>query len=189
MIQQRKFLREKLEKLEAYKVDQTEFEQKWKDLEKRVKDTQYNVEDIGNALKKTDAYVDRYLPFNMCCTYFEVLRIALEPSQLSKIKDYEEYRLKDLYQRLLEDHERGFDKTQIKRPTGYELSLLSKSQVRLNSRNRRIVQASDSEYKYKFLGLDPTASKREGTCPSQIGLKQASYLENASYVDRSYQKS
>jgi len=56
---------------------------------------------VHNQLKSTDNYLEKYLPFNSFCQLFEVLRMALESDQVKKIRDYEEYRLKQLYEIIL----------------------------------------------------------------------------------------
>ena len=56
---------------------------------------------MHNQLKSTDNYLEKYLPFNSFCLLFEILRMALGSEEIKKIRDYEEYRLKELYEIIL----------------------------------------------------------------------------------------
>ena len=60
----------------------------------RIRETRYKIEDLSNQMQSTDNYLEKYQPFNSFCQLFEILRISLEPEQIKKVKDYEEYRLK-----------------------------------------------------------------------------------------------
>lgn len=62
------------------------------------------------------------MPFNSFCQLFEVLRLALDGSQINKVKDYEEYRLKELYDIILTDtgdSKTTFNKKYLIEPAGY----------------------------------------------------------------------
>lgn len=53
--------------------------------------------------------------------------MALDPMQISKVKDYEEYRLKQLYEIILTDKGKPmttFDKEYVLEPVGYTLDYL-----------------------------------------------------------------
>lgn len=73
--------------------------------------------------------MEKYLPFNNFCQLFEVLRLTLEASSINKVKDYEEYRLKELYDIILTDSgetRTTFNKKYVISPVGYELETLAK---------------------------------------------------------------
>ena len=102
------------------------------------------VEDLQNCLKSTDNYLEKYQPFNSFCMFFEVLRMSLDPAQIAKIKDYEEYRLKELYDIILQDEgnpKTTFDKSYVSQPVSYTLDQLSdsKSMPKLQAKTRRFI--------------------------------------------------
>jgi hypothetical protein len=71
-----------------------------------MREMKNRVEDIHNCMKSTDNYLEKYQPFNAFCQLFEVLRMALLPEQIAKVQQYEEYRLKLLYEIILQDEGR-----------------------------------------------------------------------------------
>jgi hypothetical protein len=88
---------------------------------------QVKVQDLSNCLKATDNYLEKYQPFNSFCQLFEILRMALEPDQINKVKDYEEYRMKQLYEIILSDNGQpmtDFDKKYVLEPVSYTLEFL-----------------------------------------------------------------
>jgi hypothetical protein len=99
----------------------------------RIVNVRNKIEDIGNCIKSTDNYLEKYQPFNWFCTIFEIVRLALDPIQFLKVKDYEEYRLKEMYELILSDSgESNFDKKFTMKPMGYSLLQLKNSHVKLN---------------------------------------------------------
>lgn len=62
---------------------------------------------------------------------FEILRMAMDMQQIAKIKDYEEYRLKELYDIILQDEgqpKTTFDKKYLVKPVSFTLEQLSDTQ-------------------------------------------------------------
>lgn len=95
--------------IEQIKLDEKVFYNNEKIIDQRIKDINNKVNDVQNNLTSTDNYLEKYLPFNSFCQMFEVLRLALDQVQINRVKDYEEYRLKELYDIILTD--RGETKT------------------------------------------------------------------------------
>lgn len=96
-----------------------------KEVERTLKN---EIVDVYNQLKSTDNYLEKYLPFNNFCQLFEVLRMALESEQIKKIRDYEEYRLKQLYEIILNDKgtpRTTFEKKYVVQPVSYTWEQLS----------------------------------------------------------------
>ena len=53
--------------------------------------------------------------------------MALDPMQIAKVKDYEEYRLKQLYEIILQDTGKpmtSFNKEYVMEPVGYTMDFL-----------------------------------------------------------------
>jgi hypothetical protein len=109
-----------------------------------MREMKNRVEDIHNCMKSTDNYLEKYQPFNAFCQLFEVLRMALLPEQIAKVQQYEEYRLKLLYEIILQDEGRpltNFDKKYAIEPAGYTFDFLkdTKSLPKLNAKSRRFI--------------------------------------------------
>ena len=70
--------------------------------------------------------------------------MALLPEQIAKVQQYEEYRLKLLYEIILQDEGRpltNFDKKYAIEPAGYTFDFLKdiKSLPKLNAKSRRYI--------------------------------------------------
>lgn len=113
--------------LDDTKLNEQKFVEFNKKHEENMKAQQNRIEDLSNCLKFTDNYLEKYQPFNAFCQLFEILRMALDPMQVAKVKDYEEYRLKQLYEIILQDKGKpltSFNKEYVMEPVGYTLDFL-----------------------------------------------------------------
>mmetsp|Transcript_27706 Transcript_27706/g.26734 ORF Transcript_27706/g.26734 Transcript_27706/m.26734 type:complete len:93 (+) Transcript_27706:920-1198(+) len=74
---------------------------------------------------------------------FEIFRLVFDTQQMARLKDYEEYKLKELYSVIINDQgsPRGFNKKQTMKPTGYTLQHLKGLAAKLTHRNRRILMS------------------------------------------------
>lgn len=109
-----------------------------------MKAQQNKIEDLSNCLKSTDNYLEKFQPFNAFCQLFEILRMALDPMQIAKVKDYEEYRLKQLYEIILSDKGKpltSFNKEYVLEPVSYTLEFLKDTQnlPKLQAKSRRFI--------------------------------------------------
>ena len=106
---------------------------------------------------------------------FEVLRLCLDPHTISRVRDYEEYRLKELYDIILQDegHPRTcFDKKYVIEPAGYDLSQFrgnDQSSVKLHAKNKKFLMGRPSFSSALPSGIpgklgifDPQMLKRKG---------------------------
>ncbi len=72
-----------------------------------------------NRLTETEVYLDKYLPYNSFVQLSEVLHVALEPKNLTKLEDYENAKLQNFLAEILLDigrRNREFDKQNIMVP-------------------------------------------------------------------------
>eukprot|EP00347_Sterkiella_histriomuscorum_P009677 403340298 len=140
-------LNRRITRTEQIKLDENIFNENHKAIDLRIKDIKNQVIDVQNNLKSTDNYLEKYLPFNTFGQLFEVLRLTLEASQINKVKDYEEYRLKELYDIILLDQGEAkttFNKKYIINPVGYELDSLAKNDAKLQSKSKRFIMGRPS---------------------------------------------
>ncbi len=102
--------------------------------EHKVTELNNKIDDVSNNIKSTDNYLEKYQPFNAFCQLFEVLRITLDGSSINKVKDYEEFRLKELYDVILTDKgdtKTTFNKQYLIEPVGYSFDKLGASEAKL----------------------------------------------------------
>ncbi len=128
-------------------MDESMFHTYEKILDQRIRDLSNKIADVQNNLKSTDNYLEKYLPFNTFCQLFEVLRLTLENVQINKVKDYEEYRLKELYDIILTDQgdtKTNFDKKYVIQPLGYNFDNLAQNETRINSKSKRFIMGRPS---------------------------------------------
>lgn len=130
--------------LKETKLNEKVFQTKVVFIDDRLRELKNQIDDLSNNLKSTDNYLEKYQPFNSFCLLFEILRMALEPESLGKIKDYEEYRLKELYDIILQDEgnpKTSFNKKHIVKPVSYNFDELSDttSLPKLQAKSRRVI--------------------------------------------------
>ncbi|CDW74166.1 UNKNOWN [Stylonychia lemnae] len=132
---------------EQIKLDEKTFQQNEKMIDQRLKELNNKCIDVMNNLKSTDNYLEKYLPFNVFCQLFEVLRLTLDQNHIKRVKDYEEFRLKELYDIILTDQgdtKTTFNKKYVIQPVGYNFDELKSNETKLQSKSKRFIMGRPS---------------------------------------------
>jgi hypothetical protein len=89
--------------LETVKLDEIFFAEHQKVVSGQITEVKTMISDVFNSLKNTDNYLEKYQPFNWFVQMFDVLRIVLDYPTMGKIKEFEQYKLKEMYDTILTD--------------------------------------------------------------------------------------
>lgn len=57
-------LKRMIDNLESYKLDEQSFQKFEKIVDTKVKEVRNKIDDLGNGLKNTDNYLEKFQPFN-----------------------------------------------------------------------------------------------------------------------------
>ena len=83
-----------------------------KDVMERVRKSLSEIEDVNNKIEATDNYLARYLPFNTFCNTVDVVKTIVadlikSPKMRQEITNYQQFKMKELYQLILFDDGRA----------------------------------------------------------------------------------
>lgn len=109
-----------IETLSITKQDSDEFMSLRKDVMERVRKSLSEIEDVNNKIEATDNYLARYLPFNTFCNTVDVIKTIVadlikNPKMREQTMNYQQYKMKELYQAILFDDGRApkFNKSML----------------------------------------------------------------------------
>ena len=89
--------------MQENKVDINKYEEQYRKMKDDVETSKYASDDNFRNLLGTDNYIEKYLPFSIQTMIGETLQAFLSKKDISKLKDFEHLKYKELHKQVLLD--------------------------------------------------------------------------------------